>query len=265
MSFPGLSARWSSVGVLLGALSALTRCDSTATTIPENDAEAGALNTGGTPNAGGAPGAAGASSEGGAGEAGASFVCDAVPERYGSAVVQYEFGPGQDFGQAEFPARVLGPPRGGGCCTGSLDVTSLGEGGFAVLEFGNNVIQNADGPDFLVFENAFVPASGGPETVFAEVASVSVSQDGERWFAFPCTATAYPFDSCAGWHPVLANSSDGELGPLSPETAGGDPFDLADVGLDWVRYVRIEDRVDVAGTFDLDAVGIVHSGCPSQP
>jgi len=47
-------------------------------------------------------------------------------------------------------------------------------------------------------------------------------------------------------------------------TAGGDAFDLADVGLAEARYVRITDRGDLgglAGVFDLDAVGIVNLEC----
>ncbi len=48
--------------------------------------------------------------------------------------------------------------------------------------------------------------------------------------------------------------------------AGGDAFDLSDVGLSWARYVRIEaagfidgpDGPDNAG-FDLDALAAVHS------
>ncbi len=83
--------------------------------------------------------------------------------------------------------------------------------------------------------------------------------------AFPCTATAYPYGSCAGWHPVLANADTNEIDPTDPAVAGGDAFDLADLGVTEARFVRITDRVDltgVAGTFDLDAASIVHAECP---
>jgi hypothetical protein len=147
---------------------------------------------------------------------------------------------------------------------GSLDVTSLGEGGSVVLEFDHDVIVDRPGPDFLVFENPFQATAATPETVFAELGIVSVSQDGETWASYPCTVTGYPYSSCAGWRPVLANAKTNDIDPLSAETAGGDPFDLADVGLEWARYVRIEDLPEAdggAGTFDLDAVAIVNPGC----
>ena len=61
-------------------------------------------------------------------------------ERFVTSVTEYQFGSGQDFGQDAFPEPVLGPPRGGGSSKGSLDVTSIGEGGFVTLEFAGNVI-----------------------------------------------------------------------------------------------------------------------------
>jgi hypothetical protein len=193
------------------------------------------------------------------------YECDGAGARFVTSVRSHEFGSGQTFGQDHFPEAVLGPPNGGGCCAGSLDVTSLGDGGWAVLEFERNAIVDDAGPDFLVFENPFQGSESTPETVFAELATVSVSQDGETWFDYPCTAEAYPFGACAGWHPVYANAKSNDIDPLSSEVAGGDPFDLSDVGLAWARYVRITDRLEAdggTGTFDLDAVAIVHPGCP---
>lgn len=211
----------------------------------------------------GLAGAAGAqaSSAGAAGES-ASYDCDGKGARFVTSVVDHEFGDGQDFGQEEFPAPILGAPLGGGCCQGSLDVTSLGEGGFVIVEFDGNVIRDGDGPDFIVFENAFVPSGAEASAVFAEVGSVSVSQDGVEWLSFPCTADEYPFGDCAGWRPVLSNPDESEISPFDPETAGGDAYDLGELDLEWARYVKIEDRADVDGTFDLDAVAIVHAGCP---
>lgn len=231
-------------------------------------AEGGA---GGAPaSTGGAPSEAGASGgedsagrSGDAGEAGAppTFTCDGEGARFVTEVVDFEFGEGQDHGQADFPQPILGAPLGEGCCMGSLDVTSLGEGGFVVVEFEGNVVTDGEGPDFIVFENAFVPQGADESAVFAEIGRVSVSQDGVEWFDYPCTADEYPFGACAGWHAVLANADENELSPLDPEVAGGDAFDLRDLGLDWARYVRVEDRADVEGTFDLDAVAIVNAGC----
>jgi hypothetical protein len=64
---------------------------------------------------------------------------------------------------------------------------------------------------------------------------------------------------------VLANPAANQIDPLDPATAGGDAFDLADLqndgGISEVRYVRITDRADLSGDFDLDAVAVVHGRC----
>lgn len=181
---------------------------------------------------------------------------------FATEVVASEFGPGQDFGQREIAERVIGPPQGGGCCAGALDVASLGEGGWVVLGFDVEIV-DGEGPDFIVFENAFVPAGAAEDAVYAEVGTVSVSEDGQTWTSFPCTETEYPFGQCAGWRPVFANAADGSIDPFDPAAAGGDAYDLADIGVERARFVRIEDRADVEGTFDLDAVAVVHAECPS--
>jgi hypothetical protein len=188
--------------------------------------------------------------------------CAAPGARYATAVVAYEFGPGQDNGRAQFPANVYGPPRGAGCCEGSLDAVSLGNGGTITLEFGGNTLIDGPGPDFTVFENAFETASG---SLFAELASVEVSADGSTWAAYPCAATAEPYDRCAGVRPVLANPDVNDIDPLDPAVSGGDAFDLSELGVGAARLVRITDRADLtglSGVFDLDAVAIIHAQCP---
>jgi len=145
-------------------------------------------------------------------------------------------------------------------------IVSLGNGGWVILSFEDNAIVDGPGSDFIVFENAFF-AGGDEDNVFAELATVAVSDDGEDWVEFPCTATESPYGTCAGWHPVLANALENELDPTDPALAGGDAFDLADVCLPQARYVRITDRADLSGAldgvFDLDAVSIVHAACES--
>lgn len=197
---------------------------------------------------------------GGLGEGGAP-TCNGSSARFVTHVVSACLGPDQSFGQDKLPAIVEGPPRGGGCCSGSLDVVSLGNGGSITVAFEGNSILDGPGPDFLVFENAFYP--GGDTTKpYAELATVEVSADGVTWSAFPCTAVAYPYGTCAGWHPVFASPESGDIDPLDPDAAGGDPFDLAEVGLAEARFVRITDRPDLPSVFDLDAVGIVNAACP---
>jgi hypothetical protein len=186
----------------------------------------------------------------------------AVTLPYASEVVRFEPGAEAGFGEAKLPGVVLGPPQGKGTDAGSLDVLSLGKGGSIELGFGGSVILDVQGPDFVVFENAFWP-SGDASAVFAEVGAVSVSEDGESWLEFACDAEgdgAGHFPGCAGWSPALAYDAESSV-PLDPTLRGGDAFDLADVGLSAARYVRVVDRSNAGAAptagFDLDAVGVV--------
>jgi hypothetical protein len=216
---------------------------------------------------GGAGGAAGGGAGGtGLGGAGAGGGGDDPCPRFASEAPSHAFGPGQSVGQDAFPEPLLGPPRGGGCCMGSLDVVSLGNGGEVVLAFGETVIVDQPGPDFVVFENAF-HAFGDESILWAELATVEVSADGETWQAFPCDADTPPYGSCAGWRPVYANVAENDIDPLDPDVSGGDLFDLADLGVEEARFVRIVDRADQTGemgVFDLDAVGVIHGACPAR-
>ncbi len=177
-------------------------------------------------------------------------------------VVSFQPGPHAGFGADHFPDIVLGPPKGSGLSTGSFDVLSLGIGGTIVLK-SDTPILNGTGADFIVFENAFY-AGGNPQAPFAEPGEVSVSQDGTHFVAFPC-ASGNPdemYPGCAGVHPVLANADTNSIDPTDPATAGGDAFDLSQVGLTWARYVRIHDLSTSGGGnsagFDLDAISFIH-------
>jgi hypothetical protein len=182
---------------------------------------------------------------------------------YAREVVSFEPGEHAGFGQDSLPDVVLGPPRGGGRERGSLDVLSLGKGGEIVLGFGERAIEDGSGADFIVFENAFWPG-GDASAVFAEPGEVSVSEDGKTWKTFACDAKGDGkghFAGCAGWSPTLEYDAF-ELVPLDAKHAGGDAFDLADVGVKRAHYVRIHDLAEEAegnsAGFDLDAVGIIH-------
>ncbi|HTJ82312.1 MAG TPA: hypothetical protein VL400_11375 [Polyangiaceae bacterium] len=223
----------------------------------DDDGPGGGDDTDATAATGG--GGAGATSGGGGADRPAFGPCDG----FANEVVDVTYGPGAGFGQDAMPDIVLGPPQGGGNLQGSLDVLTLGNGGSIVLSVDPQTIVDGPGPDFMVFENAFY-AGGDPSAPFAEIASVSVSDDGVTWHDFPCTATELPFDGCAGWHPVYANGADNDIDPHDPALAGGEAFDLADVGLASARFVKIVDREDLdgaAGAFDLDAIALAHSTC----
>jgi hypothetical protein len=195
---------------------------------------------------------------------GSSATASDVCPRWITGVVSHAFGPGQNVGQARFPELIFGPPHGGGCCEGNANhVVSLGNGGSVTLEFGQSEIVDGPGPDFIVFENAF-QVSGDATAVFAELASVEVSADGETWLGYECSASQAPYGGCAGVGPVYANPEQNELDPLDPLVAGGDAFDLADLPLSAASLIRITDRPDLSGTagvFDLDAVGLVNVRC----
>ncbi len=190
-------------------------------------------------------------------------------DRFVTHVVSKALGACAGFGLNRMPGVVEGPPIGGGDGTGSLDVLSLGNGGEIVLSFDPNAIVDGAGSDFIVFENPFL-IGGDPHKPNAEPGEVSVSEDGVTWKTFPCTATAYPYGACAGWHPVYSSPSNG-ISPVDPVTAGGDPFDLADVGLASARFVRIRDKANeqcppgspsTTNGFDLDAISIVNARTP---
>jgi len=206
----------------------------------------------------------------------------AAAEPFADAVVAYTVGTGGGARAIDLPGIVLGPPHGAGPFQGSAHTFSLGLGGSIVLAFTDNVIVDRPGPDFTVFENAFLLDGVTTGTPVAEPGTVSVSADGVRFVAFPCASADPPFyPGCAGVYPVFA---DGPVPALVPSTtpiadlvgvpgsvsfvppagSGGDSFDLAAVGIHAVRFVRIDAsqlRPGFAGLagFDLDALAAVNS------
>jgi hypothetical protein len=179
-------------------------------------------------------------------------------------VLWFHPGPGAGQGQDKLPEIIEGPPQGAGSSQGSTDVLSLGRGGEIAVGFGGGSIVDGDGPDFVVFENPFL-VGGDPMNIFKELGEVSVSEDGQTWVPFPCAQAAYPYTGCAGWHPVLSNPDNG-LSPFDPAAGGGDPFDLADIGVKTARFLRIRDVSNNGGApsagFDLDAAAIIHPAAP---
>ncbi len=194
-------------------------------------------------------------------------------DRFVTQVVSVTYGDCAGFGLASMPDIVEGPPVGAGAASGSLDVVSLGYKGEIVVAFGANAIVDGPGADFIVFENAFYVGGDPSKPVAKDLGEVSVSDDGMTWKTFPCMDGPGPtYGSCAGWHAVYSAPGNG-ISPLDPQHAGGDAFDLADLGLSTARFVRIR---DLGGTvcpadpaskptnngFDLDAVAIVNAQIP---
>jgi hypothetical protein len=220
---------------------------------------------------------------GAAGDGGGSSSDGAIAaSRFVTGIVSYSPGGCAGFGQSSSPSIVEGPPVGGGTDHGSLDVLSLGGGGTLVLTFAPNAIVDGPGPDFIVFENPFW-IGGSPDTPYAEPGQISVSDDGVTWTAFPCTptldpgasdgtGTAPPYGDCGGWQVVYSAPGNG-ISPFDATHAGGNAYDLADLDLKHVRYVKIIDQTHeacpdagpdkpITNGFDLDAIAILNAELP---
>jgi len=178
-----------------------------------------------------------------------------------------DFSPGRNagFGAAYFPANVLGPPQGTSNPqvpnANQQDLLSLGTGGSITLEFSTHRVINGPGADFTIFENPVQPINF-PEQSFVDSAIVSVSEDGDTWIAFPVdlvsTSTSQlryknNYVGFAGIMPTYSNPANG-ISPFDPGVSGGDQFDLEDIGLAAVRFIRITDTGDAAykPTYDKD-------------
>lgn len=187
------------------------------------------------------------------------------PQRCDS-VVRLTPGIGQSTGQGPifFPTNIFTGPAPLASDTVPLteprDVCSIGLGGTIVVGFRSAVIVDGPGADFTIFENAFRFLA----RIYAEPAMVEVSLDGVMWKAFP-------FDSltlrgCAGITPTTG------FDPFDATVSGGDTFDLATIGVDTVRWIRITDVTSIIRNdpshpfydptlsgFDLDVVVGLHA------
>lgn len=179
------------------------------------------------------------------------------PWPFADAVISYTPGAAAGYGQDRFPDVVFGPPEAPGDGGGSLDVLSLGDRGEIVLELRALDLVDGPGVDLLVFENPFVG--------WTETGVVGVSADGVDWVEWPCAAddAAGMFPGCAGVALVYSNSGNG-VDATDPEAAGGDAFDLAEIGVERARFVRIRDSgansyEGLSGGFDLDAIAALHA------
>lgn len=117
-------------------------------------------------------------------------------------------------------------------------IISLGDGGMALVYFKEPIV-NYQGADLAVFENGFQYAQG----YFLELAFVEVSKDGTNFKRFPAI-------SIADTNVQLTNA-DGADPRQYQNLAGkhqapfGTLFDLQDIGMDSIHYVRITDVVGI--------------------
>lgn len=210
------------------------------------------------------------------GPAGDGIATNAAPEQYRNAafgawaafVETYAPVPGitEPF---DNPANALGPVSAnhfdGVVSLGDLDETQIAANippGSITLGFDVTVI-DGPGPDFVVFENG----SGDASSLFAELAYVEVSTDGETFARFPSLSlTPSPVGPWSHLNPTQVYNLPGKHAnnQYAANPSWGTPFDLAEltdhpavlagtVDLQDIRYVRL---VDIPGTGDfLDALG----------
>lgn len=260
-SIPSVAVSIASIVLALAS----TACGDGGPDATDASAQPSVVGAGGASGSGGSaagPGGTAGATGGSAGSAGTAGTGGAASNGpFATSVVSFTPGKDAGYGQDRMPDIVLGGPHGMGTSQGSLDTLSLGVGGEIVLGFAHAIV-DGPGADFLVFENAFY-VGGDPKVVWKELGEVAVSDDGATWTVFPCDVSAWQTSTCAGYHPVMA-SVDNELDPLDPKIAGGDPFDLAVVGVTRARFVRIRDLATTpsgppAAGFDLDAIAVIHA------
>lgn len=192
---------------------------------------------------------------------------------------QYFFGPidtvflfipgkGQNIGQDSiyFPNNIFNLPRKEVSDkvpeSNPENICSLGLGGEIIVGWKNYELVDFDGYDFTIFENAFVnPVT---KNVFAEPATVSVSEDGVNFVSFPFNFAT--LEGCAGTKPT-----NGSANPFDPNESGGNSFDLSSIGISKIRFIKIKDICDsliadqnhpfytpIISGFDLDCVVGLH-------
>lgn len=183
-------------------------------------------------------------------------------------VFSFTPGEGQNLGQGEefYPANIFGIPsriaNENVAEASESEVLSLGFGGEIIVGNSDNLIIDGEGADFTIFENVFKNPVNG--RLFKEPAIVSVSKDGVNYTEFPYDFAS--LEGCAGTHPTYGNAD-----YCDSEISGGDSFDLADLGLDSIRYIKIKDITGQVNAkqnhkyfdfslsgFDLDAL-VIHN------
>jgi hypothetical protein len=165
---------------------------------------------------------------------------------WATSVVELQRGP-QDISVIGSPLATFGTAGDALGPASSAGVVSLGDGGAITLSF-SDVLFDAQGPDFAVFENGFEFGGG----LFAELAFVEVSSNGTDFVRF-ASVSLTPTDTQVGGFGVIDPTNVNNL--AGKHISGfGTPFDLAELAgvsplldVSRVTMVRI---VDVVGTIN---------------
>ena len=195
---------------------------------------------------------------------------------WAAEVVSYQPAPG-------LAARWTDPNMALGPVTGSIaDIVSLGDLGQQQIDQGippgritlsfEEPIRQGGGYDFVVFENGFAASAHWDEgtvagQMFAELAYVEVSSNGEDFVRFPSVSlTAERIDFLLGTIEAGQVYNLAGKHPNAYGTCTGTPFDLSDVAdhpdvlsglvdINDVRYVRL---VDIPGSGDFYDQAVMH-------
>ena len=191
---------------------------------------------------------------------------------WASEVTEYSPAPGVAY-QWQFTELALGPVTGQKVdvvSLGDLDADKIATGvqpGRITLYFADaNQIQDVNGYDFVIFENAFVAEDSNEMHgyvmghIFAELGYVEVSTDGVYFARFPSVSLTA---GLVGDYGTIDQTDAHNLAGIHPNADGlcfGTPFDLIElanepnvtngfVNLDDIRYVKI---IDIPGSGDFN-------------
>ena len=191
-------------------------------------------------------------------------VVNPIFQGWATGVASYNQTPGVDPCWCD-PSKVLGPATGRGdediFSLGDLSKEQIAEGvspGQMTLLFGE-AICNGKGYEFAVFENGFTTVSAPlGEQMFAELAYVEVSSNGEDFARFPAVSLTPGSPGMFGTIDISNVYNLAGKHPNSRRKCTGTPFDLQEIAddpkvisglvdINDVRYVRV---VDIPGTGD---------------
>jgi len=206
----------------------------------------------------------------------ANAVINPIFRGWGTEVISYNQAPGVDPRWCE-PNKALGPATGRGdddiFSLGDLSIEQINQGvlpGQITLMF-DEAIRNGGGYDFAVFENGLLsefttPAGSAEGQMFAELAYVEVSSNGEDFVRFPAVSLTR---QQVGLFGTIEISNVYNLAGKHPNSGGkctGTGFDLQEIAdeasvisglvdINDIRYVRI---VDIPGIGDFYDEAVKH-------
>jgi len=202
---------------------------------------------------------------------------------WAAKVASYRQTPGVDPRWCD-PNKALGPATGRGdddiFSLGDLSREQINQGilpGQITLQF-DEPVRNGMGYDFAVFENGMIseyttPAGSVAGQMFAELAYVEVSSNGEDFVRFPAVSLTSGAPGLFGTIEISNIYNLAGKHPNSRQKCTGTPFDLQQVAgelsvisglvdINDIRYIRI---VDIPGTGDFYDEAVKHIDAGTWP